>query len=83
MFSAPRTLSEPMASAVMAAVMVCPGSSGFHSKSDPPVPPAAMATIIVSPIARETPMIKAATIPDTAAGTTTDMVVVRCRAPSP
>ena len=66
-----------------AAVIVCPGSSGLSSNSDPPVPPAAMATIIVSPMARETPSRSAAMMPDTAAGTTTRRLVVRLLAPSP
>jgi len=50
---------------------------------EPPVPPAAMATTIVSPMAREMPMMSAATIPDTAAGTTTLRLVVTLRAPRP
>ena len=81
--AAPRTWSEPIASAVIAAVIVCPGSSGFRPKSDPPVAPAAMATIIVSPTARDTPSRRAATMPLTAAGATTRTLVVRRRAPSP
>ena len=83
MSSAPRTWSEPMASAVMAAVIVWPGSNGLTSKSEPPVPPAAIETIIVSPMARETPSSSAATMPETAAGTTTRRLVVRFRAPRP
>ena len=35
MCSTPRTRSEPMASAVMAAVMVCPGSSGLQLEKRP------------------------------------------------
>ena len=48
-----------------------PGSSGLNVRSEPPVAPAAMATTIVSPMAREMPRIKAATMPETAAGMTT------------
>jgi len=80
---APRTCSEPMARAVMAAVIVWPVSHGLSWKSDPPEAPAAMATIIVSPMARETPRMRAATMPEIAAGKTTRRLVVRFRAPSP
>ena len=52
-------------------------------KTAPPTPPAAIATIIVSPTAREKPTISAATMPETAAGTTTRRLVIRFRAPSP
>ena len=45
--------------------------------------PAASATIIVSPIARLDARISAATIPETAAGKTTRMLVVSRRAPRP
>ena len=58
-----------------------PGSSGFSGEREPPVPPAAMATTIVSPMAREKPRISAATMPETAAGTTTRRLVVLLRAP--
>ena len=57
-----------MASAVMAAVIVWPGRHGLRLNTAPPTPPATMATIIVSPSAREKPTISAATMPDTAAG---------------
>ena len=48
-----------------------------------PVAPAAIATTIVSPIARENPRISDATMPETAAGNTTFVVTVRRRAPMP
>ncbi len=67
----------------MAAVIVIPASKGLIVNSEPPVAPAAMATIIVSPIAREMPRMRAATIPEIAAGTTTRMLVPSRRAPSP
>ena len=51
--------------------------------SEPPLAPAASATTMVSPIARETARIIAATMPEIAAGTTTRMLVVSRRAPSP
>ena len=51
--------------------------------SEPPVPPAAMATTIVSPTARDMAMTSAATMPEMAAGKTTRTVVVILRAPSP
>ena len=47
------------------------------------MPPATIATTIVSPMARDKPTISAATIPETAAGTTIRMLVVLRRAPSP
>ena len=47
------------------------------------MPPAAIATTIVSPIAREIPRITAAAIPDAAAGNTTLVVTLRRRAPIP
>ena len=40
-------------------------------KSEPPLAPAATVTTMVSPMARDTPTMKAATRPDTAAGMTT------------
>ena len=45
--------------------------------------PAAIATIIVSPTAREMPSTKEATMPDSAAGTTTRVETCSCDAPSP
>ena len=77
------TWSDPVASAAIAAVSVCPGPSGSMVNSEPPVAPAATATTIVSPIAREIARIIAATMPETAAGTTTRRLVVRRRAPRP
>ena len=65
------------------AVIVWPGPERVEGRSEPPVPPAAMATTIVSPIAREIPMMRAATMPDTAAGKTTRRLVVTLRAPRP
>ena len=67
----------------MAAVIVRPGSSGLVLNSEPPALPAAMKTTIVSPMARDTAMIMAATRPDTAAGSTTRSTVVILRAPMP
>ncbi len=48
-----------------------------------PLVPAARATIIVSPMARETARIIAATMPEMAAGTTTRRLVCHRLAPSP
>ena len=48
----PPTASEPMAMTVMAPVIVWPGRQGLMLKTAPPTPPAAMATIMVSPMAR-------------------------------
>ena len=48
-----------------------------------PPPPAARNTTIVSPIAREIPMMKAATSPEIAAGIVMRIVVVTRFAPSP
>ena len=48
----------------------------------PSYPPAIVATI-VSPIARDVAMMKAATRPDTAAGSTTLNTVLTLRAPHP
>ena len=67
----------------MAAVMVSPGSRGLTLSSEPPPAPPAMNTTIVSPMARETARMNAATSPDTAAGSTTRTVVVIFRAPMP
>src|SRR5687767_12709580 len=53
----------------MYAVMVCTLEHGLSAICG--VAPAAMVTAMVSPTARETPRIKAATIPDRAAGNTT------------
>ena len=61
--STPATWSEPMASEEIAPVIVCPPSKGLRLRRAPPVAPAAMATTIVSPIARESPRISAATMP--------------------
>ena len=63
--------------------MVWPGSSGETWRSEPPVAPPAMATTIVSPMAREMAMMNAATSPETAAGITTRTTVVILRAPMP
>ncbi len=49
----------------------------------PPVPPAAMYTTIVSPMAREMATMKAAEIPEIAAGNTTRNAVVTFRPPRP
>ena len=59
----PRTWSDPVASDVIAAVIVCPPCRGSTENNEPPVPPATIATIIVSPIAREIPRMKAARDP--------------------
>ena len=67
----------------MAAVMVRPGSSGLSTRGPDPSRPPAIAATMVSPIAREVAMMNAATIPDTAAGSTTRTVVVLFRAPTP
>ena len=67
----------------MAAVIVWPGSRGSSWKSVPPDPPAAIATTIVSPMAREMPTMKAAEMPDSAAGKTTRNATVSLRLPSP
>ena len=77
------TWSEPTASDEIAPVIVWPGPSRSKVLSEPPVPPATMATTIVSPIAREIPRITAAAIPDEAAGNTTEVVTLRRRAPIP
>ena len=58
MAAPPPTWSEPIASAVIAAVIVWPGRQGLRLNTAPPTPPAAMATIIVSPRAREKPTIE-------------------------
>ena len=65
--SSPRTWSEPEARAAIAAVIVWPGPNGSAVRRDPPVPPATIATTIVSPIARENATMRAATMPETAA----------------
>ena len=79
----PTTWSEPVAREAIAAVMVWPGSKGSNERSEPPEAPAAIATTIVSPMAREMPRTIAATIPEMAAGTTTRVAVVTRRAPRP
>src|SRR5690606_33220048 len=79
----PATWSLPKPSAAIAAVIVWPGSSGSQLRRPPPTAPAAMATTIVSPIAREMPRISAATTPEMAAGNTTRKVVWSRSAPSP
>ena len=67
----------------MAAVMVCPGSKTFNWNNEPPTAPAAMATTMVSPMARERPRMSEATIPEMAAGNTTRVTVVAFLAPRP
>ena len=67
----------------MAAVTVWPGANTSVLKSEPPDPPEAMATTMVSPMAREMPRIRAATMPDTAAGSTTRTVAVIFLLPMP
>src|SRR5262245_54947442 len=67
----------------MAAVIVWPGRHGLRLNTAPPMPPAARATIMVSPTALERAAIRAATMPDTAAGKTMRKLVVRLRAPRP
>ena len=81
---------------VAARHLVAPGRERSHRRGDrlagiervggelrAPEPPAATATTIVSPIAREMPRMTAATMPDRAAGKTTRTDVVMRRAPSP
>ena len=53
----------------MNAVMVCMASAGLNVRVG--VPPAAISTIMVSPIARLMPRTKAAMMPERPAGTTT------------
>ncbi len=79
----PVTWSLPAASEAMAPVSVWPGPSGLRVNSEPAVAPAASATTIVSPIAREMARIIAATMPEIAAGTTTRTDVRSLRAPRP
>ena len=67
----------------MAAVMVRPGSVGFVVNCAPPEAPAARAATMVSPMARDVATMKAATMPETAAGTTTRRTVVDFLAPTP
>ena len=67
----------------MAAVIVRPGSVGLVVNWAPPEAPAARAATMVSPIAREVATMNAATMPETAAGTTTRRTVVAFLAPTP
>ena len=81
--SLPATWSLPKLSPAIAAVIVWPGSSGDKWNSAPPTAPAAIATTIVSPMARDIPRMRAATMPEIPPGNTTlNVVWVRC-APSP
>ena len=73
--SSPATWSLPNPSAAIAAVIVWPGSSGSAGTDRRPPRRPAMTTTIVSPIARETPRISDATMPEMAAGNTTRKVV--------
>ncbi len=61
--------------------MVSAASKGLRVRLEPA--PAAMATIIVSPMAREIPTITAAAKPDVAAGTTMRREVSSLVAPKP
>ena len=67
----------------MAAVMVRPPSKGESVNLAASAAPPAMKTTIVSPMALETATMKAATMPEMAAGSTTVVAVVILRAPSP
>ena len=67
----------------MAAVMVRPSSKGLVVNCERLAEPAASSTTMVSPTARETARMNAATRPETAAGTTTRKDVVILRAPRP
>ena len=62
-------------------VMVSAESKGLKLKLGPA--PAAIATIMVSPMARETATMNAARMPESAAGSTTLMVVSSLVAPKP
>ncbi len=81
--SLPATWSLPKLSPAIAAVIVWPGSNGLKWNRAPPTAPAAIATTIVSPMARDIPRIRAATMPETPAGNTTRNVVWVRWAPSP
>ncbi len=83
MSASPTTWSVPWAWVAIAAVIVRPGSRGLVSKAWLPAAPPAMKTTIVSPMARETARMAAATSPETDAGSTTLTTVVSLRAPKP
>ena len=67
----------------MAAVIVRPPSNGSSVNRAASAAPPAMKTTMVSPMALETATMKAATMPEMAAGNTTVVAVVILRAPSP
>ena len=75
----PRGVSPPT-TWTMYAVMACIPSRGLPSQFA--WAPIAMVTIMVSPMALEMPRITAATIPESAAGTTTFVAVSRLVTPS-
>jgi len=65
----------------MCPAMVSADAKGFSVRRGPE--PAAMATIIVSPMARDMPTISAAPMPEAAAGTTMRRAVSSFVAPRP
>ena len=83
MSPSPTTLSVPEASDAMAAVIVRLPSKGESVNRVASAAPPARKTTIVSPMARETATMKAATMPEMAAGTTTVVAVAILRAPRP